>query len=161
MLCYAIIAELGTLTGYVKTYIILPSTIYGISSTPLVDLGVQNPRSQQIPALVNASLDRKQGGMIGKGLNVWPNVHIDDVADLYIVLFDAILSGAPPPGHGREGFYFGENGEHKLYDISKAISQALVELGKGGDPEPTSFSDEEIQKYFGVSFPTNILPVIN
>lgn len=53
------------LPGYVKTHIILPSTIYGIVSTPLVDLGVQNPRSQQIPALVNASLDRKQGGMVG------------------------------------------------------------------------------------------------
>ena len=53
------------LPGYAKTYIVLPSTIYGIASTKLVDMGVQNPRSMQIPALVNASLDRKQGGMVG------------------------------------------------------------------------------------------------
>ena len=53
------------MSGYTKTYIVLPSTIYGIASTALVDMGVQNPRSKQIPALVDASLDRKQGGMVG------------------------------------------------------------------------------------------------
>lgn len=66
------------LSGYVKTYIILPSTIYGIASNRLVDLNIQKPRSQQIPQLVQASLDRKQGGMVGEGKNLWPNVHIDE-----------------------------------------------------------------------------------
>jgi hypothetical protein len=64
--------------GYVKTYIILPSTIYGFASGPLVDKGIQNTRSQQIPTLVDVSLQRGQGGMIGKGKNWWGNVHIDD-----------------------------------------------------------------------------------
>ena len=64
--------------GYVKTYIILPSTIYGLASNKLVDRGIQNPHSIQIPALIDASLSRGQGGMVGQGKNIWPNVHIDD-----------------------------------------------------------------------------------
>ncbi|KNZ81922.1 hypothetical protein J132_10201, partial [Termitomyces sp. J132] len=137
--------------GYVKTYIILPSTIYGLASNKLVDLGIQNPHSIQIPALIDASLSRGQGGMVGQGKNMWPNVHIDDVADLYIVLYDSIKNN-PATGHGREGFYFGENGEHTLYQIGKAISEALVEIGRGNSPEPTTFSKEEVQKYFGSNY---------
>jgi hypothetical protein len=59
-------------------YIILPSTIYGIATGKLVELGIQNPYSVQIPGLINASLDRGQGGMIGLGKNIWPNVSIED-----------------------------------------------------------------------------------
>ena len=71
------------------------------------------------------------------------------MSDLYIVLFDAITANPEGVGHGFEGFYFGENGEHTWYDISKAISKALVELGVGGTDEPTSFTDEELAKYWG------------
>jgi len=137
--------------GYLKSYIILPSTIYGIASNPLVDSKIQNPRSQQIPALVRASIDRKQGGMVGEGKNLWPNVHIDDVADLYILLFDLVTSpsATTPVGHGREGFYFGENGEHSLYQIGEAICQSLIQLHHGSIDTPTTFSREELDKYFG------------
>jgi hypothetical protein len=151
----------------VKVYIILPSTIYGIATGKLVELGIQNPHSIQIPSLINASLARGQGGMVGLGKNIWPNVHVGDrtrllpykyqyaslklciVADLYIVLFNGIKSN-PLVGHGREGYYFGENGEHTLYDIGKAISQALVEVGRGKHSEPTTLTEEEGNKYFGV-----------
>ena len=64
--------------GYVHTYIVLPSTIYGIASGPLVDAGLQNAHSQQIPTLVKLSLARGRAGMIGQGKNLWPNVHIND-----------------------------------------------------------------------------------
>lgn len=71
------------------------------------------------------------------------------VVDLYIRLFDAILSNRPA-GHGRDGYYFGENGENSLYDVCRAISQALVDLGRGYSPEPTTLSVEENLKYFKV-----------
>lgn len=66
------------MSGYVKTHIILPSTIYGIASGPLVDLDLQNAHSQQIPTLVDLGLERGQGGMVGEGRNMWPNVHINE-----------------------------------------------------------------------------------
>lgn len=74
------ILTLTSITGYVRTYIILPSTIYGLARGLLVDIGVSNNRSIQIPAIIEASLDRKQGGMVGQGKNLWPNVHIDERA---------------------------------------------------------------------------------
>jgi hypothetical protein len=71
------------------------------------------------------------------------------VAELYEILLDATLSN-PNLAHGREGYYFAENGEYKLYDVAKAYSQALYDLGKGKSPDPTTYSADEVQKYFGV-----------
>ncbi|CAL1699088.1 unnamed protein product [Somion occarium] len=135
--------------GYLKSYIILPSTIYGIAKTRLVEAGIQNPYSIQIPAIIKASLARKQAGVVGKGVPFWPDVSIEDIADLYIVLFDAIVTNPDKVGHGREGYYFGENGEHHWSQISRAIGEAFVQLGISTDPEPTPFTDEELIKYFG------------
>ncbi|KAJ7104227.1 hypothetical protein B0H15DRAFT_809082 [Mycena belliarum] len=144
--------------GYVKTYIVLPSTIYGFASGPLVENGLQNWRSQQIPRLVNVSLQRGQGGMVGKGKNWWGNVHIDDVAKLYITLFDLLDNPSPPSNftHGRAGFYFAENGEHTLYSVGEAIAKLLSNMGKGS-PAPTTFSASEIRQYFpaGTSLGSN------
>ncbi|KAG1882313.1 hypothetical protein F4604DRAFT_1743472 [Suillus subluteus] len=135
--------------GYVRTYIILPSTIYGIANTSLVKLGIQNPYSKQIPKLIKASIDRKQGGVVGKGLNLWPNIHIDDTATLYTTVFDAAVKGPGEAGHGREGFYFGANGEHCVGRISEVIAELLYEMKVGESPEPTVFTEEELRKYFG------------
>ncbi|KAI0940979.1 hypothetical protein AcV7_003207 [Taiwanofungus camphoratus] len=135
--------------GYARTYIVLPSVVYGLASGPLVEAGISNPQSIQIPAYINASLDRKQGGVLGAGKAIWPNVNVDDVADLYIILLDAIAEDPERVGHGRAGFYFGENGEHTGYDISRAIAQALVELGVSKSAEPTPYTTEELVKYWG------------
>ncbi|KAK7690488.1 hypothetical protein QCA50_005586 [Cerrena zonata] len=120
-----------------------------MSTTPLVDAGIQNPHSLQIPTLIKAALDRKQAGVVGKGNAFWPDVHIDDTADLFMSIYDAIVADPDKLAHGREGFFFGENGEHTWYEISRAIGEVLVELGISKDPEPTTFSDEELVKYFG------------
>lgn len=71
------------------------------------------------------------------------------VADLYIVLFDKIRVDPKSTPHGREGYYFGASGEHLLYDVAKSIAEALVALGKGKSPEPTTFTQEDLDKYFG------------
>lgn len=94
------------------------------------------------------------GGVVGLGKSIWANVHIHDVADLYIVLFDAITANPEGVGHGWEGFYFGENDEHTWYDVGKAISKALVDLGIGGTDEPTELTDEELTRYWGSVAPT-------
>jgi hypothetical protein len=106
--------------------------------------------------------------MVGQGKNLWPDVHIDDgrssrftsrkqtsltrktVADLYLVLYDSIKTNPQGTGHGREGFYFGESGEHSLYQVGKAVSEALVAIGRGQSAEPTTFTQDETNKYFAV-----------
>ncbi|KAJ3566140.1 hypothetical protein NP233_g7179 [Leucocoprinus birnbaumii] len=137
--------------GYVRAYLITPATIYGLASGKFVDAGLSNKHSIQVPALITASLERGQAGMVGKGVNIWPNVHIDDVADLYIDVYNAIKANPEGTGHGREGFYFGLNGEHTLLEVSEELGRVLVALGKSSSPEPTTFTKEEIDKYFNGS----------
>ncbi|KAI0920653.1 hypothetical protein AcV5_010335 [Taiwanofungus camphoratus] len=143
--------------GYARTYVVVPSIVYGLASGPLVEAGISNPQSMLIPSLINASLDRKQGGVLGVGKAIWSNVSVDDVADLYIILLDAIAESPERVGHGREGIYFGENGEHTGYDISKAIAQALVELGVSKSAVPTLYTTEELVKYWGSEPVGNIM----
>ena len=71
------------------------------------------------------------------------------VAEMYEILLDATLSD-PNLAHGSDGYYFAENGEYKLYDVAKAYSKTLYDLGKGKSPDPTTYSAHEVQKYFGV-----------
>ena len=66
------------LSGYIRAYFILPSTIWGIAEGVLVERGIQNPHSQQVPLLIRASLDRGRAGMVGKGENIWPNVNVKE-----------------------------------------------------------------------------------
>jgi len=141
--------------GYVKTYIILPSTVYGIATGKIADLGVQHLHSIQLPVLVRASLARGQAAIVGEGKNIWPNVEIGEIADLYIVLYDSIVSN-PATAHGRQGFYFGENGEYTQYEAAKAISEALLAYGKVEISEPTALTEEEYKErplliYFGTN----------
>jgi hypothetical protein len=49
-----------------------------MASGKFVDAGLGNKHSIQVPLLVNAALDRGRAGMVGRGLNIWPNVHIDE-----------------------------------------------------------------------------------
>ncbi len=64
-------------------------------------------------------------------------------------LFDTIMTKQDTVGHGREGFYFGENGEHTWYSISKEIASVLFQEGISQSDEPTSFSKEELIQYWG------------
>lgn len=130
-----------------------------------MDLGVQNTHSIQIPLGVSASIARKRAGYVGKGLNLWPNIHIDDsrfpicsvlgideahlrlaAADVYIVIYDAILEGKAP-GHGREGFYFVENGHYLFKDVSVKIGEALYELGVSETAEPNAFTQDDFKQF--------------
>ena len=62
----------------VKTHIILPPAVYGIADHALAQKGISNPISVLIPMFIRYGIDRGQAGMVGKGLNVWPCVHISE-----------------------------------------------------------------------------------
>jgi len=67
------------------------------------------------------------------------------VADLYIVLYDAILEGKA--GHGREGFYFGENGHYSFKDVSAKIGEAFYDQGVSETPEPNTYTEEDYKLF--------------
>ena len=93
----------------VRAAVICPCLIYG-SGRGL------NPRSAQIPFLVDNARQRGVVQIVGEGANRWSNVHIDDVAELYLLALTKAPAGA---------FYFAENGEASFAELGAAIGTRL------------------------------------
>ena len=112
----------------VRTIVIAPTLIYGPGR------GVHKD-SIQIPWLI--ALARKHGCArhIGPGRNLWANVHIDDLVELYLLALEKAPAGA---------FYYAENGENSMHEACVAINQAL-----GYPNPPDSMSLEEAAAEWG------------
>jgi nucleoside-diphosphate-sugar epimerase len=93
----------------VRSAVICPTLIYGAGR------GL-NPQSVQVPFLAANARDKGVVQIVGRGLNVWSNVHIDDVVDLFVLALTKAPAGA---------FYFAENGEASFGDIGAAIAKRL------------------------------------
>ncbi len=115
-------AVLDAARNGVKAVVICPSLIYGTG------YGVHR-ESIQIPRL--ARLARKHGVArhVGRGENIWSNVHLDDLVDLYLLAVQKAPAGA---------FYYAENGENSMRQACEAISRAL---GFGGKTAPMSVEE--------------------
>jgi nucleoside-diphosphate-sugar epimerase len=93
----------------VRSIVICPSLIYGLGK------GL-NPHSVQIPFLAENARQRGVVQIVGAGQNVWSNVHIDDVVDLYVLSLAKAPAGA---------FYFAANGEASFAQIGAALAKRL------------------------------------
>jgi nucleoside-diphosphate-sugar epimerase len=96
-------------TKRVRSIIICPSLIYGISQGPA-------KHSSQVPWLIALAKKAGVAKHYGPGENIWSNVHIDDLVELYILA----LASAPPGA-----FYFAENGENSMRQVCEAINRKL------------------------------------
>ncbi len=112
----------------VRTVIIAPSLIYGLGH------GV-TPHSMQVPWLIALAKKHGEAKYIGSGENIWSNVHIDDLVGLFCLAVEKASAGA---------FYYAENGENSMREVSTAIS---VMLGFSGTP--LSMSLEEASGVWG------------
>ena len=93
----------------VRSVVVCPSLIYGSGRGPSRD-------SVQVPFLAANARRVGRVQIVGAGLNVWSNVHIDDVVALYLLALAAAPAGA---------FYFAENGEASFAEIGAALAQRL------------------------------------
>ena len=105
------------------------SLIYGEGKLP-------NTQSVQIPLLVNQALESGVVRIVGKGLNSWSNVHIDDLCEIYRLAIESAPAGA---------FYFVENGESSFFDVGRAIAERLHLAGL------ESWTEEEAAKVWGLA----------
>jgi nucleoside-diphosphate-sugar epimerase len=96
-------------------------------------------QSVQIPALVRQAKSSGVVRYIGRGLNRWSNVHIADVAPLYLLA----LAKAP-----ASAFMYVEGGEAALGDIASAVA---ARLGLGA---PQSWSAEDAVAAWGRNLAT-------
>jgi hypothetical protein len=148
--------------GILKSYIILPSTIWGEGKGELYDKGISNSFSDQIPNLIRASLDRGQAGVFNKGMslpvpsqqysilmtgsNIWPHVNIGDLGNLYGLVYSRAQKG--DIGHGTAGYYLGVAGEYTLLSAANTIGTVLAQNKFAESGQSSSFTPEEIQKYY-------------
>ena len=91
----------------VHSAVVIPSLIYGYGTGG-------NKHSIQVPFLVKNAFEVGSVQIVGKGLNTWSNIHIDDLVNLYLAVAEQAPAGA---------FYFAENGEAAFSDVADAISR--------------------------------------
>jgi nucleoside-diphosphate-sugar epimerase len=96
-------------TKGVRPIIICPSLIYGISQGPAT-------HSIQVPWLIALAKKAGVAKHYGPGENIWSNVQLDDLVDLYILALASAPAGA---------FYFAENGENSMRQVCEAINRKL------------------------------------
>ena len=93
----------------VRSAVLCNTLIYGHGAVP-------DTASVQLPRLERQA---KKSGIVrhvGRGLNIWSNVHIDDVVDIYRLALEKSPAGT---------FYFVESGEAQFRDMTTAIAKAL------------------------------------
>jgi nucleoside-diphosphate-sugar epimerase len=106
----------------VRAVVICPTMIYGQGH------GVHR-ESVQVPWFIRLAKKHGVARHIGRGENIWSNVHIDDLTDLYLLNLDKAPAGA---------FFYAENGENSMRQICEAISRML---GFGGRTAPMSVDE--------------------
>jgi nucleoside-diphosphate-sugar epimerase len=139
-----------------KSIIVFPPLIYGIGT------GLFNRTSIQLPILIRAALKRGKVETIGPGEATWDNVHINDLVDAYIILFDQLLAAYGPDAKpnakispylttGREGYYFAESGRNSWLQLAEKTADVLHKKGLINSTKITSFPDEEVENaLFGI-----------
>ena len=115
----------------VRSVVLCPSLIYGTGT------GVHKA-SIQVPQLIELARRSGVARHVGRGLNVWSNVQIDDLVDLYLL---ALAKAA------RGSFFYAENGEASMKALAEAISRLL---GFGGRTEAIALEDA-VKEWGGVA----------
>lgn len=108
----------------VRAIVLCPSLIYGRGR------GVHRD-SVQVPRLIDLAQASGVGRHIGRGENIWSHVHVDDVAELFLLALEKAPAGS---------FFFVENGEASMKSVAQAISRML---GFGGATEPWPLAEAE------------------
>ena len=111
----------------IRSAVLCNTLIYGHGAVP-------GSASVQLPRLVRQAQKSGVVRHVGSGGNIWSNVHIDDVAELYRLALEKTPAGT---------FYFVESGEASFRDMSAAIAR-VMKLG-----EPQNWPLEEAQKEWG------------
>ena len=118
-----IVLSTTTANSHIKTAIVCPPTIYGPGRGP------DNQRSAQVYDGANSILKLKKGFMPGKGKNVWHEVHVQDLSELYLLLGDAAASGTEKATWNKQGYYLAENGSFAWGDVFRQMTKLAHKEG--------------------------------
>jgi nucleoside-diphosphate-sugar epimerase len=125
-----------------KIAIILPPLIYGV--------GKRSGRlSIQLPTMVRFAMKHGYAAHVGKGLSVWSQVHVSDLAKGYMLILHW-MENSKPEDVFENPYFFCENGtEVSWRDAATEIGKALHAAGKFADPAARSVPPELYDDLFG------------
>ncbi|KIO23946.1 hypothetical protein M407DRAFT_44912, partial [Tulasnella calospora MUT 4182] len=124
--------------GLVDAYIVAPCMIYGKCRGPL-----PHP-SMQINGMIKMALMHKEVVQLGPATNVWNSLHIDDLCDFYVLLFEHALSGKDRSTDPMERFCWASGEEFAWGDVAKELAKLLHAAGaiKSATPRELTLQDE-------------------
>ncbi|KAJ5462922.1 hypothetical protein N7475_007866 [Penicillium sp. IBT 31633x] len=128
----------------VKVAVVCPPTIYGPGRGP------GNTKSIQAYGFSAAVLKRKQGFLVGKGENVWHQVHVQDLSNIYLALGEAASVGGGKATWNDEGYYLAENGPFVWGDIQRAIVQSAFDKKLIPSPDVESLDGAQTTEILSV-----------
>ncbi|PTB68275.1 NAD(P)-binding protein [Trichoderma citrinoviride] len=110
----------------VKPAIICPPLIFGQGSGP------GNTETIQIPTLVEMTLRSGFAPVVGQGKNEWDYVHVDDVGEMFLKLFEATQDPSKrsnPEIFGRHGYFYGPKGVLNFEVIAERVVEEIKKQG--------------------------------
>lgn len=102
--------------------IVCPPCIYGPGRGP------DNRKSAQAYRMARAAIYRGKGFTVEEGNNIWTQVHVQDLSNVFLALVTAALS--PNGGNATwnyEGYYFAESGDIVWGEVARAIAKIAHE----------------------------------
>lgn len=116
----------------VNVAIVSPGFVGGLSPS------LEHPTPISLPAILTTARAFGSGFQIAQGENMLAWIHVEDLAELYLVLVEdalAALAGSPverasePAMWGPEAYYFGVGDNIVFSDLIKALATVFVEQG--------------------------------
>ncbi|RAH86615.1 NAD(P)-binding protein [Aspergillus japonicus CBS 114.51] len=124
----------------VRTAIVAPAVIYGQGRGPV--------KTKSAP-LFEAFLRHRRVVTVGKGDNIWHNIHVQDLSQLYLRLGEAAASGGGNATWNHQGYYLVENGFYINREMLALAARILYAKGLVASPTVEAVTPEESE---------NILP---
>ncbi|CAE6425944.1 unnamed protein product [Rhizoctonia solani] len=125
--------------GILDGYIICPGLIYGPGIGPVKTTSIQ------IPLLLQVALRRRQVFFAGDGSNIWCNIHLQDLLQIYTHVINHAFSVGESTNKvdPYSNYYFAASSENSIKEIANLIAATLHGKGLVDSLEARGLSPED------------------
>lgn len=133
-----------------KIVIVLPPLIYGV--------GRKIRRTTiQLPTMTRFALKHGYAPVIGEGLSIRCNIHVQDLVRGYMIILHWLETAQAAAVLKDSPYFFTDSGEEMTWgDAARTIGAALHQAGTIADPEPRNPPKEVYGDLFGPYTPTTV-----
>ncbi|KAI0298775.1 hypothetical protein B0F90DRAFT_1730949 [Multifurca ochricompacta] len=107
-------------TGYVESHIICPGGVVGVPRGPA------QAGSMFFKFLIQLATERKRSCYFGEGTNTLYLADVNDLIDLFLLVFDRVVSGADKDSSPYERYYIGAINPVSFKEIMTAVGEELA-----------------------------------